>query len=368
MKSIKAHYGFLVFLLCLAVVLPFRIFQLLGDTTPDSNSVAAGSVLSVICTVLIVASILAIYLVYRLRKGFPCRMSLPHSPLLGVISLLLGTMVAWESLETIQLVNYGMEESAFRTYQILTFIQFFFGVFTVIYLVCLLVCYFTSRADAPSSPPAVLSLAFPLWSCIRLVNFYMALTATAHLEEAFYDLVFICAASLFLINHSRLLSGYPSESSGKQAYAFGLIAALLFFSYAVPRLVVGLKYGINLMQTTSLSFIVDLFLTVYILIFLLRFPRCAVTGGPEEAPDIETEAPLDGFLPEEAEFTAKTIAFPQQEASSEIEAEPGAASEDMLEENPEPASAASAPETGGAPAGRDEFDLDDILKTYRSDK
>ena len=48
MKSIKAHRGILVFLLCLAVVLPFRIFQLLGDTTPHSNSVAAGSMLSVV--------------------------------------------------------------------------------------------------------------------------------------------------------------------------------------------------------------------------------------------------------------------------------------------------------------------------------
>lgn len=366
MKSIKAHRGFLVFLLCLAVVLPFRIFQLLGDATRSSNAVAAGSVLSVVCTVLIVASILAIYLVYRLQKGFPSRMALPRSPLLGVISILLGTMIAWESLDTLQIVNYGMEETAFRTYQILTFVQLFFGVFSVIYLFCLLVCYFTSREGSPSAPPAVLSLALPLWSCIRLVNFYMALTATAHLQEAFYDLVFICAASLFLMSHSRLLSGYPSESSGRQAYAFGLITVLLFFSYAVPRLVVGLRYHINLMQTSSLSLGVDLFLTVYILLFLFRFPRGAA-GGPEKVLDgAAEEAPVE-FFPAEEEFAAAPAAFPQ-EAPAEEEPFSGSAPADVPEESPGFAPEAPAGDAQGAPSSQDEFNLDDILNTYRSDK
>lgn len=365
MKSIKAHRGFLVFLLCLAVVLPFRIFQLLGDTTPDSNSVAAGSVLSVVCTVLIMVSILAVYLVYRLQKGFPSRMSLPHSPLLGMISILLGVMIAWESLESLQFVNYGMEASAFRTYQILTFVQLFFGVFTVIYLICLLVCYFTSREGEPSAPPAVLSLAVPLWSCIRLVNFYMALTATAHLEEAFYDLVFICAASLFLMSHSRLVSSYSSESSGRQAYAFGLIAVLLFFSYAVPRLVAGLRYGINLMQTTPLAFGVDLFLSIYILLFLFRFPRCAAAGGPEKTPGDEPEETLDEFFPAGEEFIARSAAFPG-EFPTEGETEPAAA--ELPEEGPAQAEEPPAAEAEDASFGRDEFDLDSILNTYRSDQ
>ncbi len=285
-----------VLLATLVVVLPARLyaaFRLVDDKTgfySDGNRLAAAAA---------AVALLGIVLVMAFGRRKEPKYQRPplRSVSAAVFAALSGIFIAGESL--VGLIG----GDGFVAMNILLALL---GVCAAAAM--LTAAYGFASGEAVLRRHPLVALFAPLWGCLCMISLFISYGAPVNRFDNVYHTFTVALLLLFLFSQAKLLSGVDEDGGAKMVFSYGFAAAVAALTDSVPNLAL-LFAGRKTLGTFPVGlYLSNLFLAVYILVFLAAegrrrtpLPMVAITpefaGGDEPA---NAEKPKDGGAAEAA--------------------------------------------------------------------
>lgn len=141
----------------------------------------------------------------------------------------------------------------------------------------------------------VLMAAPSVWSCVRLVYFFMeSTTQSVHVKDM-TNIIFMAFATLFLFHASMVYSGIKGRNPVKGSFLYGMPAIVLIFAYSAAYIVSAINSGENgssfLMNGSmdSVNAVQYFFIALFALFFLIELTSKAKKKTQQELAKVSEE-------------------------------------------------------------------------------
>lgn len=293
-----------VLLVTLVVVLPARLYAVLNFVDLKTGFYNDGGKFAGI-----VAGVTVLGVVLVMAFG---RRKLPkyqHAPLrsipTAVLAALSGVFVAGESL-----VNLAGPDGL----TVMNGLLALFGICAAASFLAAAYDFATGETVLRQHP--LVALLEPLWGCLCLVSLFVSYGSKVTSFESIYHTFTVALMVLFLFSQTKLLSGVDEEGGVKVVFSYGFAAVIVALTDAVPSLAFYYANRVTLGIFPTGLHLANIFLSVYILVFLAEEGRRRVS------------APMVAIVPEPsgsnapAEYEKQPQEKQDAEAQAETESDP----------------------------------------------
>jgi len=230
LKQTATVTAFWVFLV---LILPVRCYQLLFEMEDGTGYLKTGAVTLYMMPALIILAVVTLCICALAGKKVKYfQPAFGYYPL-GVMGIGLALAIAYECGDRFSSLMETMRMERHTIEKVVGVGQMLFAVLAVFMLVIMYARYLV-RSDRYKSF-LLMNLFLPLWAVFYTTQSYLSLSVVANISENVYDILFLCAATLFIFSHSKVLAGIGEKSDLRKTVLFGLLASLLGFIDYIPR-------------------------------------------------------------------------------------------------------------------------------------
>lgn len=282
-KSVNPFVLFIVFIACVIVALPMRVFQMMVNVEPSTGFWISRTHFSVfvLYAVAAVGVILPIVLSLVFKSGLGKIEAVPQKKTLGgvlsflvTVGMLIDAVMRYMSFsdlffdyqyngagEGVSMMNYLSKSGA-----IAMGLEAFFAVVSAIFFIMLGIAWLTGKDPSEYKLLAIMPV---FWAIFRIMHRYMRKIAFLNISELFFELMMIVFLMMFFMAFAQVTAKVNGKGLEWKLYAYGLPAALFCLVCFVPRIVVALLGRADLIADGSDIEIIDLTVAAFILFVLV---------------------------------------------------------------------------------------------------
>jgi len=231
--KLKQTHTMIAFWVFLILILPVRCYQLLFEMEDGTGYLKTGAVTQYLMPALIILAVLTLCVCAltgkKVKHFYPATGYYP----LGVMGIGLALAIAYECGDQFNILSEKMQEERQIVEKVVGAGQLLFAVLAVFLLVIMYARYLV-RNDSYRNF-RLMGLCFPVWAVFYTTKSYLGLSVVANISENVYDILFLCAVTLFIFSQSKVLAGIGEKSDLRKTVLFGLLTSLLGFIDYIPR-------------------------------------------------------------------------------------------------------------------------------------